>query len=63
MRVLLSKYVDLSSYFDKINEDNNINTTPEQKLNDNHRIQAIKGNVFGQLHLELFIEFCNTIEK
>ena len=63
MRVLTSKDGDLSSYFDKINENNIKNTSWEERLIDNHTIQANKGKIFAILLLRHLFGFCKTFKK
>ena len=57
MRVLTSKDGDLSSAFDKINENNINDTSLKEILIDNHTLQANKGKIVGQLPLEHIFGF------
>ena len=64
MRLLTSKYSDLSAYFDKngeavINDDNPL----KQILINNHAVEANKGKIKGHLALEHIFGFCKTFKK
>ena len=64
MRLLTSKDGDLSSYFDKNGEAVIDNNNPlKQTLINNHAVEANKGRIKGQLHLEHIFGFCKTFKK
>ena len=63
MRVLTSKDGDFSSNFDKNIEGKIRDTTMNEKLFDNHTIQANKGKTYGQLVLQNLFGLCNTYKK
>ena len=72
MRSLTSKNGDLLSQFDNINEEigtneNATNTiiqnTSLHKMLINNHIEANRGKIKGQLHLEDIFGFCKTFEK
>ena len=61
--VSTSKDGDLSSYFDKINENKINNTTLKEIIVDNHTIQSNKGKIFGHLSKNYIFAFCKTYNK
>ena len=63
MRLLTSKDGDLSTCFDKINENNINDTSLKEILIDNHTVQANKGKIVGHLPLEHIFGFCKTFKK
>ena len=60
---LTSKDGDLSSPFDKINENIIAKTSLKQILINNHKMDANKGKIKGYLELEHIIGFCKTFEN
>ena len=65
MRLLTSKYGDLSTCFDKIDETEGEidNSSLKHILINNHTIQANKGKIVRQLPLEHLFGFCKTFKK
>ena len=63
MRLITSEDGDLITYFDKISEKNIDNTCPKQILNTNHKVDANKGKINGQLPVEHIFGFCKSFEN
>ena len=63
MRLLTSKDGDLSTCFDKVNENNINNTSLKEILIDNHTVRANNCKIVGQLPLEHIFGFCKTFKK
>ena len=64
VRLIASKDVDLSSYFDKNGETVLDNNNPlKQILFNNHPQEVNKGKIKGQLALEHIFGFCKTFKK
>ena len=65
MKALTSKYGDILSHFDKIDEleDEIGNTSLHQHLINNHDTPASKGKIKGQLPLEIFFGFGKSFRK
>ena len=63
MIVLTSKDGNFSSYFDKIREDSNNNTTMKEIPIGEHTFQTNEGKVFGRLALQHIFGFFNTFRK
>ena len=64
MRLLTSKDVDLSSFFDKNGEAVINDNNPLKKiLINNHAVEANKGKIKGHLPLEHIFGFCTTFKK